>query len=311
VGTPISLARAGYWEGRAHEALGDPVNAAAAHAFAAEFQTTFYGLLAAERAGLAMDPALAGTSAVAWRGRDFVEAPLMRAVHLLRGAGEWHLARRFLLHVAEGLGAEDLEALGEYVLDLGEPNWAVNVARVAGAQGIELVRAGYPLTSLAEAELRAPADLVLAIARRESEFDPEVISPADARGLMQLLPATARQMAARLGEGFEESRLLSDPDQNARLGAAYLAVLIDEFGPGVALVAAGYNAGPGRPRTWIGTLGDPRTMDADALIDWVERVPFAETRNYIMRVTESLMVYRARLNGAPVAPAVSTVLRGR
>lgn len=311
VGTPISLSRAGYWEGRAHEALDDPANAEAAHAFAAEFQTTFYGQLSAERVGLATDPALAGAAAAEWRGQGFLDAPLLQAAHLLRGAGDWHAARRFFLQAAEGMAPDALAALAEYALALDEPNWAVNVARIAGGQGVELVRAGFPLTWLAEADLAAPAELVLAIARRESEFDPAVISPADARGLMQLLPATARRMAAQLGEAFEEGRLLSDPAQNARLGAAYLALLIDEFGPGLALVAAGYNAGPGRPRAWIGTLGDPRTMDADALIDWVERVPFAETRNYIMRVTESLIVYRARLGGVDGSPPVTEVLRGR
>ena len=105
--------------------------------------------------------------------------------------------------------------------------------------------------------------------------------------------------------------LLSDPEMNARLGAAYLAQLRDRFGPSLVLVASGYNAGPGRPAQWIERLGDPRRMDDDELIDWIEQVPFAETRSYIMRVAESLMVYRARLAGSPVPFDLIATLRGR
>ncbi len=310
VGSPISLGRAGYWEGRAHEAMGDTEAARLAYAFAAEHQTAFYGLLAAERIGLPMDPVLAGEPPRA-AARDLAGTPLLQAALLLRGAGEWHAARSFLLALARQLDGPGLAALGEVTLALGEPNWAVNVSKLAATREEVLVRAGFPLTSLGEADLPAPSDLTLAIARRESEFDPAVVSPANARGLMQVLPGTGEMMARRLGIGFQESRLTTDPEFNARLGAAYLAQLIDEFGPALTLVTAGYNAGPGRPRNWVRDLGDPRRMDRDALVDWIERVPFAETRNYIMRVAESLYVYRARLNGGPVEIRLYDDLRGR
>ena len=153
-------------------------------------------------------------------------------------------------------------------------------------------------------------DLVKAIARRESEFDPAVISHADARGLMQVLPGTGQMMAQKLGVPFEAGDLTRNPVLNARLGAAYLAELRTEFGPSLALVAAGYNAGPGRPRQWIPRLGDPRDPNVD-ILRWVESVPFAETRNYIMRVAESLVIYRALLAGSPQPIEMERILRGQ
>jgi soluble lytic murein transglycosylase len=312
VGSPISLARAGYWEGRAHEVMGNAEAARLAFAFAAEHQTAFYGLLAAERAGIAMSPLLAGDPpAPSTAAGRIAREPLLQAALLLRAAGEWHTARTFFLALAGRLDAAELAALGDLALEIGEPNWAVNVSKQAANREIVLVRAGFPLTWLDRADLPVPNDLVLAIARRESEFDPAVVSPADARGLMQVLPGTGAMMARRLDIAFDPARLTTDPVFNARLGAAYLRELKSEFGPSLALVAAGYNAGPGRPRAWVQERGDPRGMDHDALIDWIERVPFAETRNYIMRVAESLYVYRARLNGGPVPIRLTDALRGR
>jgi soluble lytic murein transglycosylase len=137
----------------------------------------------------------------------------------------------------------------------------------------------------------------LAIARRESEFDPVVVSPAGARGLMQLMPGTGELMAAKLGEPFSAGRLLSDPAQNVRFGSAYLEQLIEEFGENLTLIAIGYNAGPGRSRSWTERFGSPVGLGEDAMVDWIEHVPFRETRNYIMRVTESRAIYEMRLAG--------------
>jgi soluble lytic murein transglycosylase len=300
VGSPISLGRAGYWEGRAHEALGDAESARAAYAFGGEHQTSFYGLLAAERAGLPMDPALAGDERFPdWREAAFADSTVLQAALMLRRAGDWHTARRFILHLAEGLEREELGQLGDLALALGEPNWAVNIAKAAAGRAIVLPRSYFPLTDLAETDLGIPPDLALAIARRESEFDAGVVSPAGARGLMQVMPATGELVARQLGMEFEPARLLGDPVYNARLGAGYLARMIEEFGDATMLVAAAYNAGPGRPRRWIEELGDPRNGEVDP-VDWIESVPFTETRNYIMRVMESIQVYRARLAGGPV-----------
>ncbi|WP_209426194.1 lytic transglycosylase domain-containing protein [Pararhodobacter sp. SW119] len=297
VGSPISLSRAGYWEGLAQEAQGNDEAARAALAFAAEHQTAYYGQLAAERLGLPLEPALVDPPAYPpWRQTALAGSDLLTAAILLHRAGQWHEARRFVMHLAEGLSREEeLGALADLWLARGEPNFAVNVAKIAVQSGVVLARANFPLTGLERADLPAPAELVLAIARRESEFDARVVSHADARGLLQVLPGTGELVARRLGIDFDPARLTTDPAFNALLGAAYLDGLIEEFGA-LTLVAAGYNAGPGRPRRWIQELGDPRDPAVDP-VDWVEAIPFAETRNYVMRVMESLVIYRAVLSG--------------
>jgi soluble lytic murein transglycosylase len=297
VTSPISLARGAYWEGVAFEALGQPEQARAAFDFAAGHQTAFYGQLAAERLGLPLDAALVRPPPNPdWRNTRLRDSDLLAAAILLHQAGEWHEARRFVNHLARGLDdTAELGALADLWLARGEPNFALNIAKIAVQNGHVVMPAYFPLTGLERMDLPAPRDLVLAVARRESEFDPTVISHADARGLMQVLPATGRLTARRLGLPFEESRLLSDPAFNALLGAGYLDEMIGRFGA-LSLAAAAYNAGPGRPARWIGEFGDPRDPAVDP-VDWVERIPFTETRNYVMRVLEAVVIYRALLTG--------------
>jgi len=301
VDTPISLGRAGYWEGRAHEALGDAEAAAIAYAFGAEYQTSFYGLLAAERGGIAMDPGLTGTQVYPpLAAASFARSDVLEATLLLQAAGARTLAKRFFVHIAETLDEAEIGTLGDLALALGEPHIAVLIGKQAAEQGITLPRPYYPVVELGLDSLPVPLELALAIARRESEFNPGVASGVGARGLMQLMPGTAQEMAGKLGLPFSRERLFTDPTYNATLGTAYLAELIGRFGPNVVLVSAGYNAGPSRPIGWQSELGDPRDPDVD-VIDWIEMIPFDETRNYIMRVAESLPVYRARITGQ-VAP---------
>ena len=297
VATPISLGRAGYWEGRALEAMGAKTDAMAAYADGARYQSSFYGLLAAEKAGLPFDESLLGRETVAdWQGAPFLKNDVVQASFLLYRAGEEDLAERFIRHYAESVGAETWAQIAQMYLDIGDPHIALSMAKFAADRGVTLPRPYFPVTKLAEDKLVVPSALALSIARRESEFNPGVVSPVGARGLMQVMPATASAMAGRLGLAYDEPKLLTDPDYNLALGAAYLDVLIEEFGDNYVLVAAGYNAGPGRPRRWIEQFGDPRTGKID-VVDWIEHVPFDETRNYIMRVLESYVVYDARLNG--------------
>ncbi len=311
VSSPISLGRAGYWEGRAHEALGEAEAARTAYAYGAEHQTSFYGLLSAERAGLPMDPALLGTDpARDWRETGFAGSSVLAAAKLIQAAGDQVLARRFLYHLAEGVPDHELAALADLALDWGEANTALTIAKLAASRGIILPRAYFPVTDLAAMDLPVDAALALAIARRESEFDHRAVSPVGARGLMQVMPGTAEMVSRRLGEDYQLARLTADPEFNARLGAAYLAELREEFGSATILVAAGYNAGPGRPREWVQTLGDPRAPGVDP-VEWIEMVPFTETRNYIMRVMEALWIYRARLAGEPIPLALTDDLKGR
>ncbi len=311
VKSAISLGRAGYWEGRAYAAMGDDEAARAAYAFAAEYQTGFYGLLAAEKAGLPMDAALSGGDSYPdWQAAGFMTSSVLQVGLALQKAGARDLATRFLVHLAEGLQPVELGQLADLALALDEPHIALMVAKQAAERGVILNRAYYPVTGLARMQLPVPPELALAIARRESEFDFAVISKAGARGLMQVMPGTAKLMAPKVGVDYVPAMLTGDPDYNARLGAAYLAELRAEFGPSLVLVAAGYNAGPGRPRRWITELGDPRAAGVDP-VDWIEAVPFTETRTYIMRVAESMLIYRARLAGKPVEIRLTAELQGR
>ncbi len=295
--SPISMGRAGYWLGRAHEAAGNAAAAAEAYALGAQYQSSFYGQLAQERGRLPVDPTFLGTENYGnWREAPFTRSEVFHAGLLLYEAGDRGLAARFLTHLTESLPREQAGMLGDFALDLGDPYLAVLIGKRAAQGGVEIMRPYYPVVpALAEAGLPAPAAFVLAIARRESEFNPAVVSPAGALGLMQVMPGTARDTARDLGLSYSQDRLLDDPAHNALIGATFLAGLLDRYDGNPVLVSAAYNAGPARAAEWIERFGDPR--QADDVIFWIEAIPFTETRNYIMRVTESLAIYEAQLTG--------------
>ncbi|GIT89797.1 lytic transglycosylase [Jannaschia pagri] len=309
VASPISKGRAGYWLGRALEAAGDTEGAQAAYRAGGKWQTSFYGQLAAERAGMDADPLLTGTEVFPPLSETgLARSTVLRAALALQGIGERSLAERFMAHMAETLPRDQIGTLIDVALDLDEPHIALLIAKRAAQSGHELHKGYFPVTELATLPTTVLPELSLAIARRESEFDPVVVSGAGARGLMQLMPGTAREMSDQLGIDYEQSRLTADPLYNALLGTTYLAELEAEFGQSTILVPAAYNAGPSRARRWSAQFGDPATTDRD-LVDWIEDVPFSETRNYIMRVSESLLPYRARLSGKAGDVALSRWLR--
>ena len=297
VESPISQGRAGYWQGRALEAAGDNEGATAAYRAGANFQTSFYGLLAAERARIPFPEKLRGAAPTQdWRTSALAKAPLFEAGLLLQASGEMNVAERFWTHLAEQLLEPDLELLGQAAIDVGQPHIAVMIGKRAARRGLEIAAPYYALHPLKDADLPMAPEMSLAIARRESEFDPVVQSSVGARGLMQLMPATAKEVAGKLGLSalHNTDRLTADPVYNAVLGSQYLSELAGRFDGNVVMMSAGYNAGPSRPIRWMDDYGDPRTGDI-YIVDWVEMVPFRETQNYIMRVTESLPIYRARL----------------
>ena len=311
VSTPISLGRAGYWIGRAQEALGDPGAARIAYAEGGQYQTSFYGLLAAERAGMPPDPALRGDQRYPdWRQAPFTQTRVFQAAILALNAGQTSLAEQFFIHLAEGLDETGLGQLGHMAQDLSAPHLAVMIGKEAAGRGITLPGPYYALHPLQEMAMPVPTELALAIARRESEFDPAVVSGAGAQGLMQLMPATAAEMAKKLGLKHDPRQVLADPSYNARLGTAYLAHLAERFDGNVVMMAAAYNAGPSRPERWMQELGDPRQGQLD-IVDWIEHLPFNETRNYVMRVSESLPIYRARMGRAPHPVPFSQELVGQ
>ena len=309
--SPISKGRAGYWIGRAYDALDDPAQADQAYINAAQHQTSFYGLLAAERAGLAFDFDLVADDPLPdWRGSDMAKSPLFEAGLLLQASGELDVAERFWTHYAESLDLYQAGQLGRAAIDVNQPHLAVMIGKRLAQRAIVLPEPYYALHPIAYRNLPMAPEMVLAIARRESEFDPKVQSGVGARGLMQIMPETAKEVAAGLGRSDEHTsfRLISDPEYNADLGAAFLSTLAGRFDGNVVMMSAAYNAGPSRPIRWAEMYGDPRgQMD---VVDWIEQIPFRETRNYVMRVTESLPVYRARLGKTPLPIGFTEELKG-
>lgn len=199
--------------------------------------------------------------------------------------------------------------MGQMLEDLKLPHVQVMLGKRAAQAGHEVYAPYYALHPLADEVHPVPTELVLAIARRESEFDPGVVSPVGALGLMQVMPNTAREVAGWLNVDFSESRLLADPVYNATIGATYLQRLAEQFNGNAVMISAAYNAGPSRPIRWMEERGDPR-RDGMEIIDWIEHIPFTETRNYVMRVTESLPIYRARLGRNPHPVPFSEELKG-
>ncbi|MDB6176611.1 lytic transglycosylase domain-containing protein [Paracoccus sp. Z330] len=308
VGSAISTARAHYWQGRAHDALNDADAARAAYQKAASYPGVYYGQLAMEKLHGVMPPdyAVTGraeTSLPDWRASPLAENTVFQAGLWLLATGRINDAQRFFLHLSETAQPIDIARMARLMIEAGAPWHGLRLSKRAADQGVIYPAAHFPLTGLEKAPLGLPPELVLSIARQESEFNHTVSSHVGAQGLMQLMPGTAKQMARQLGEPYSVGRLTTDPAYNARLGAAYLSGLRDRFGSSTALTAAGYNAGPGRPARWLNSFGDLR-KDFDP-VEWVELIPFDETRNYVMRVTEAMPIYRARIHGKP-APIVPT-----
>ena len=310
VTSPISLGRSHYWQGRAYEALNKPEAAKAAYNNGAKYQTGFYGLLSAEKAGVPLDPKLTGAETFAGGPEAaFTSSSVYQAAQILLDAGQKRIGVRFLAHQAESLSRTEIGQMTTLAEQAGLPEVALLIAKRGVQYGAVIERAYYPLHPLTENVRGIPIEMALSISRRESEFFQDARSGVGALGLMQLMPATAREVAGELGIGFSESRLTSDPNYNAQLGAGYLAKLYKQFGNSPVQIAAAYNAGPSRPIRWMKERGDPRRGQVD-VIDWIEEIPFSETRNYVMRVTEVLPIYKARLTGQTGALEFTKLLNG-
>ena len=292
----ITQGRAHYWLGRTAAALGqDP---RPEYEQAASWATTFYGQLAAvalgdetpalsARINALRDPDWNRDTVLAFTGHEVV-----RAATWLVAWGDPARARPFLLRMDELAPNPAERALtAELALKVGLPDMAVFVARRLGRDGIALPRAGWPMPYDPPPALDQAASL--GIMRQESSFDIGAVSPSGARGLMQLMPPTATQVARKLGVPPAIPSLTVDAAHNMRLGTSYLKEVLDRFDGALPLAAAAYNAGPHRVDRWLADNGDPRTGQV-AMIDWLELIPFSETRNYVQRVLENVAVYRAR-----------------
>lgn len=291
---PISKARGAYWSARAAEERKDRTGALNWYELAARHPTTFYGQLALAALGRRPADALpAEPEPTPDQVRRFEARDLARVVRMLAAADLADWIRPFVLkldEIADDPGERTL--VGRLARDAGRLELSVRAAKQASQDGVTLVETGYPVIDTpAGGPERA---LLLAVSRQESEFNARAVSPAGARGMMQLMPATAKSVAKSIDIAWRADGL-HDPPYNMRLGSAYLEDLLGNYRGSYVMAIAAYNAGPGRVSRWVKDFGDPRQRDPDELIDWIELIPIAETRNYVQRVLEGVEVYRARL----------------
>lgn len=292
---PDSLTQANFWLGRSRAAAGDAKGATAAYRAAAAFGTLYYGQLSRAALGeteVALRPMPASKPAEA----AFESLELVRAVRLLADNGHKEMAVPLLRSFAHSFkDGGELALAAKLAQSLGAHHLAITIADTAERRGTPLDLFNFPKDGLPQEQLAAiDKAAVYAIARQESRFQTDAVSSAGARGLMQLMPATAKETAGKLGLSYSASRLTTDGPYNALLGSTYLKAQLDNFDGSLLLAAAAYNAGAGNARKWIATFGDPRAAEIDPVV-WVELIPVQETRKYVQRVLGNYMVYRERL----------------
>jgi soluble lytic murein transglycosylase len=300
---PIVLARANYWRGRAAEAIGENDEMRANYQAAARHTTAYYGQLARAKLGLdrvELRPPLRDDPA----GRSGPSDELVRAAEMLYAVGERDVVLSFVTDLAEqSADVAALAALGELAGRRNDARAMLQIGKTALARGLALDLYAFPTIGIPQHSPVGPEidrSVIYSVARTESAFDQRDMSHAQAVGLMQVTPEAGRDTAKRFGVAYDWKRMVSDPVYNTQMGAAELSALLQEYKGSHIMTFAGYNAGRGRVQQWMKQFGDPRDPNVDA-IDWVERIPFSETRNYVQRVMENLQVYRVRFdNGAPV-----------
>lgn len=293
---PTALARAGYWQGRAAEAAGRSSEARQAYASAAEQSTSYYGQLARAKLGM---PQLDLNGPPSGRARGVERLEIVRAAQLLYALDEGEMALPIFGDMGENGDPDALVGLAEVASRSSDARAMLMIGKAALNRGLPFDFYAYPVTGIPPFKTIGPEverSIVFAIARQESAFNPNVVSPANAYGLMQVTPDAGRYVTKKYGASFDLAKLKNDPVYNATLGAAELGGLIDDYRGSYIMTFAGYNAGRGSVRKWVERYGDPRDPKVDA-VDWVESIPFAETRNYVQRIMENLQVYRARFGG--------------
>lgn len=300
---PIVLARANYWRGRVAEAIGDNDAMRASYEAAARHTTAYYGQLARAKLGLerfelrAPPPADTASSPA-------VSDEIVRAADMLYAIGERDVVVSLAVDLAEQCkDVATLAALGELTSHRNDARAMLELGKTALARGLAVDHYAFPTIGIPRHSPIGPEielSVIYSVARTESAFDQRDKSSANAVGLMQVTPEAGRDTAKRFGVTYDWDRMVSDPVYNTQMGAAELSALLNEYDGSHMMTFAGYNAGRGRVREWVKQFGDPRDPNVDA-VDWVERIPLAETRNYVQRVMENLQVYRARFDsGASV-----------
>jgi soluble lytic murein transglycosylase len=306
---PTALARAGYWQGRAAEAAGRTQEARRAYAAAAEQSTSYYGQLARAKLGL---PQIELNGVPSSRSRGIERLEVVRAAQLLYALDERELALPVLADMGENGDPDVLQGLGELASRNSDARGMLLMGKAALNRGLPFEFYAYPVVGIPPYKAIGPEveqAIVYAIARQESAFNQSVVSPAQAYGLMQVTPDAGRYVCKRHGATFDLARMKTDPVYNTALGAAELGGLIEDYRGSYIMTFAAYNAGRGSVKKWIERYGDPRDPKVDA-VDWVELIPFSETRNYVQRIMENLQVYRARFGGGTRLQIEADLRRG-
>ncbi|HVZ04532.1 transglycosylase SLT domain-containing protein [Hyphomicrobium sp.] len=298
---PLSRAKAQYWLGRVADARGDKAAAVRHYRLAARNTDTFHGLLAMQmlqpgRTSLTITPPAYPTP------REIQKLISLDASKALILAAKAKLSRlytrSFLVALHNAMSSEAEAGMVAYIARaIGDPQMSLRIGKVAVAKGQNLLTYAYPVTAFPGYKpLRKPPELalLLGLARQETEFDSQIVSGAGAKGLLQIMPGTARHVCRGYKIKCQIPRLLSDTRYNVTLASAYIADRMDDFDGSYVLGLAGYNAGPGRARQWIAENGDPRDPRVD-MVDWIERIPIRETRDYVTKVLANIQIYRARL----------------
>jgi soluble lytic murein transglycosylase len=312
---PLSRARGHYWLGRTWEALGDRPKANEAYLKASLQIDTFHGQLARLKldptaTALRIDAPVAPTpeEIARFNGLDTVQAAVF--AHKV-GLDQW-IIRAFLVQLRNHMESEAAVAMLAHLAEaIGDTQMAVRIGKNGIARGFNLIYYAYPLHRLPSYRpLRRPPEtaVLLGIARQESEFNTTTLSHAGARGILQEMPVTAKHVCRDYKIRCDIARLMKDPAYNTMLGSAYISDRMDEFRGSYILAIAGYNAGPGRARAWIREFGDPRDPKVDP-IDWIHRIPFQETREYVQKVLSNIQIYRARLGEVKTAVRLTSDLR--
>jgi soluble lytic murein transglycosylase len=292
------LARANYWRGRAAEAAGENDRMRAFYEAAASHSTAYYGQLARAKLGLDRIELRAPPQPDSGQASPLSDE-LVRAADMLYALGERDTVLNFVADLADkSVDVTTLAALGELTARRNDARAMLQIGKTALARGLALDVYAFPAIGVPQHRPIGPEierSVVYSVARTESAFDQRDVSPAKAVGLMQVTPEAGRDTAKRFGVTYDWDRMVSDPVYNTQMGAAELAALLQDYRGCHIMTFAGYNAGRGRVRQWVQRYGDPREPSVDA-VDWVERIPFAETRNYVQRVMENLQVYRVRFD---------------
>lgn len=294
--SPQTMSKGWYWAGRAALAAGDKAQADSHFAMAAAYPDQFYGQLALERLKL---PTMAPTrfaekvEITDQQRRDFDQSPLVRAAKALGAAGRWQDQSIFLRALAASVVSDSDRVLANELSDrIKRPDLAVMVGRKARPDGSAAYSlSGFPSLSVPDGH-QSNWTMIHAITRQESQFDKAAVSHAGARGLMQLMPGTAREQSGKVGLAYNYGGLTVDTDYNIMLGSGYFQRMLSYYGGSYPLAVAAYNAGPGNVNKWLKANGDPRLPGSD-ILRWIENIPIYETRNYVQRVLENAVVYDA------------------